>query len=121
MFELFQAMLWPILAAVVLPPILVYFGLQTLRRGNPTAALAFPQLAILGNAVAAQMQFSGWRAFACSLAFALFAATAASLPSGKSASKWQNASMAVLFLIAAPLTVLPLKRQSDSIEEVKHI
>src|SRR5579884_4263381 len=52
MSEMLTVMLWPILACLLLPGILVYLGLHIVRRGIIFVDLALAQVAALGTCVA---------------------------------------------------------------------
>jgi len=50
LLEIVQFMLWPLLACLLLPPILVYLGLHIIRREIIFVDLALAQVAALGHA-----------------------------------------------------------------------
>ena len=50
--ELFSLWLWPLIALIVLPAMLVYFGLHVVGRGVIFVDLALAQIAALGIATA---------------------------------------------------------------------
>jgi ABC-type Mn2+/Zn2+ transport system permease subunit len=117
MYELFQAMLWPIMAGLLLPPFLIYFGLGLLERRNPFAALAFPQLAVLGTTTA--VQFTSLP-FGSSLLLTLLAALGAAFLSD-GPSRRREFLCAAAFLIALPITVALFARETESMEEARHL
>src|SRR4051812_42899839 len=114
MFELFQAMLWPIMAGLLLPPALIYFGGGLLERRNPFAALALPQLALLGPALATWLSLSSPAAFSCSVALALLGSLALSFASHR---RPRELLASGLFFIAAGITIFLLQRQSEDIDQ----
>src|SRR6187401_428943 len=52
MTEILSVMLWPLVACLILPPLLVYFGLHIIRREVIFVDLALAQVATLGACVA---------------------------------------------------------------------
>lgn len=61
---MWEVMFWPIVAAIVFPPLLVYLGLQVVHRGIIFVDIAMAQMASLGFAVAVllHLDLDGWTA-----------------------------------------------------------
>src|SRR5947209_4074260 len=119
MYELFQAMLWPIMAGLLLPPFLIYFGVHLLERRNPFAALAFPQLALLGTTVSTALHLADYPIPAALLLTILAAAATAFLFNDSSPGR-RNLFTAALFCVAMPITLVLLIRQTESADEATH-
>ena len=66
-------MLWPLLACLVLPWLLVYLGLHIVQRGVIFVDLALAQTAAFGTCVAMFMGYDvhDWQSYVCSLGFTM--------------------------------------------------
>lgn len=114
MIEMFQALLWPLLTCVLLPPLLVHFGLQSARRNKLFLNAALPQAAALGSAIAILAgRTEGSTPFLLSFACAAVCGIASSFlrraPSDSPA--------AVLYLLCGATGILLLSRSSDGAEQ----
>ena len=76
MTEILSVMKWPLVACLLLPPLLVYFGLHIIRRGVIFVDLALAQVAALGAtcAVLFGAEPGSVGSYAVSLAFCFFGA-----------------------------------------------
>ena len=57
MSQAFEIMQWPLLACLLLPGLLVYLGLQIIRREIIFVDLALAQVAALGSSIGILMHF----------------------------------------------------------------
>ena len=66
-------MFWPIMACILLPWLLVYFGLHVVQRGIIFIDIAMAQMASLGIclAVLLHLDLEGWTTFGIALGFTL--------------------------------------------------
>src|SRR6266699_2389917 len=71
MADALSIMLWPLIACLLLPGILVYYGLHIVRREIIFVDLSLAQVAALGTCVAILLHYepSSWQAYAMSLGF----------------------------------------------------
>jgi zinc/manganese transport system permease protein len=120
MFEILQFMLWPLLACLLLPPILVYLGLHIIRREIIFVDLALAQVAALGTCVAILLdQHDSWDGYAWSLGFTLVGAALFTLTRTKHSEVPQEALIGIVYVMAAAAGILLLSRSAEGAEELK--
>ncbi|MDD5678877.1 MAG: iron chelate uptake ABC transporter family permease subunit [Kiritimatiellae bacterium] len=121
MSEAFQIMLWPFLACLLLPGILVYLGLHIVRREIIFVDLALAQVAAMGICLAILLGHDAhaWQTTAWSAAFTLVGAGVLTLtrPSGRRVP--QEALIGIVYVVAAAASFLLLSRSPEGNEELR--
>jgi zinc/manganese transport system permease protein len=119
-----EVMKWPLIACLVLPPLLVYMGLHVVEREVIFVDLALAQVATLGTCVALILgyQFTDRIAFWISLGVTFLAAGLFSW-SRNSATQHvpQEAIIGITFVVAAAGVILLLSRVAGGKEELEHL
>ncbi len=121
MSEAFAIMLWPFLACLLLPGLLVYMGLHIVRREIIFVDLALAQVAALGICIAILLGHDShdWQTTAWSAALTLVGAAVLTLtrPSGKRVP--QEALIGIVYVVAAAASFLLLSRSPEGNEELR--
>jgi ABC-type Mn2+/Zn2+ transport system permease subunit len=122
--ELLTLWLWPLVALVVLPAMLVYFGLHVVGRGIIFVDLALAQIAALGIATAilfgADPDHSSLP-YALAIVFTLAGAALFSLTRFRHPRVPQEAIIGILYIVAAAAATLVLSRTAAGDEEIKNL
>src|SRR4051795_7427506 len=124
MSEEFRIMLWPLVACLLLPSLLVYLGLHVVRREVIFVDLALAQVATLGTCVALLMgyHFDDRITFWISLAVTFLGAAFFSWTrSARKAAVPQEAIIGITFVVAAAGVILMLSRVAGGKEELEHL
>lgn len=119
---MFSLWLWPMLALVLLPALLVYFGLHVVERGIIFVDLALAQVAALGFAVAVVIGSHPDHdvlPYVLSVGFTLIGAALFSLTRFKHARVPQEAIIGIIYVVAAAAGTLVLSRSAEGDEEIK--
>jgi zinc/manganese transport system permease protein len=120
LLEIVQFMLWPLLACLLLPPILVYLGLHIIRREIIFVDLALAQVAALGTCLAILLgHHEEWQSYAWSLSFTLVGAAIFTLSRTKKAEVPQEALIGIIYVVAAAAGILLLSRSPEGAEELQ--
>ena len=122
MTEIFSVMMWPLIACLILPPLLVYFGLHIIRREVIFVDLALAQVATLGACVAILFHFDphDWQSYAFSIAFTLIGAAIFTLTRMKEHQQVpQEALIGIVYVVAAAGGILLLNNSPHGNEELK--
>jgi len=121
MNEAFEIMRWPFLACLLLPGLLVYFGLHIVRREIIFVDLALAQVAAFGICLAILLGHDAhdWQTTAWSAGFTLVGAALLTLtrPSGKRVP--QEALIGIVYVVAAAAGLLLLSRSPEGNEELR--
>lgn len=120
--EMVSILTWPLLACLLLPPLLVYFGLHILRREVIFVDLALAQVATLGACVAILFEVDphDWRSYAFSVAFTLVGAGIFTLTrTRKNHRVPQEALIGIVYVVAAAGGILLLNNSPHGNEELK--
>jgi zinc/manganese transport system permease protein len=120
MFELLDFMKWPVVACLLLPPLLIYLGLHIIRREIIFVDLALAQVAALGTCVAVLLHHEeGWAAYIWPLGFTIAGAAIFTLTRTEKSEVPQEALIGIIYVVAAALGILLLSRSSEGDEALK--
>ncbi|HEV8543000.1 MAG TPA: iron chelate uptake ABC transporter family permease subunit [Verrucomicrobiae bacterium] len=120
LLDIIQFMLWPLLACLLLPPILVYLGLHIIRREIIFVDLALAQVAALGTCLAILVgHHEEWQSYAWSLSFTLVGAAIFTLSRTKKGEVPQEALIGIIYVVAAAAGILLLSRSPEGVEELQ--
>lgn len=122
--ELLTLWLWPLVALVVLPAMLVYFGLHVVGRGIIFVDLALAQIAALGIATAILLGADPDHSslpYALAIAFTLAGAALFSLTRFRHPRVPQEAIIGIIYIVAAAAATLVLSRTAAGDEEIKNL
>lgn len=119
--QIWQVMLWPMLASLLLPWILVYYGLHIVRRQIIFVDLALAQVAALGGCLAILLGYDphDWQSYACSLAFTLIGAAIFTLTRARTQVVAQEALIGIVYVVAAAGAILMLSQSAGGNEELQ--
>jgi zinc/manganese transport system permease protein len=113
-------MFWPLVACLLLPPILVYLGLHIIRREIIFVDLGLAQVAALGTCVSILVgHHEGWAGYAWSLGFTLAGAAVFTFTRMKKAEVPQEALIGIIYVVAAAAGILLLSRSPEGAEELQ--
>jgi zinc/manganese transport system permease protein len=122
MSDALKFMLWPTAACLLLPGLLVYFGLHIIRREVIFVDLALAQVATLGTCVAILLHFEphDWQSYAMSFGFTLIGAAVFTLTRRKEHARVpQEALIGIVYVAAAAGGILLLNNSPHGNEELK--
>jgi len=122
--DLLTLWLWPLVALVVLPAMLVYFGLHVVGRGIIFVDLALAQIAALGLATAILLGADpdhGTLPWVLAIAFTLAGAALFSLTRFRHPRVPQEAIIGIVYIVAAAAATLVLSRTAAGDEEIKNL
>src|SRR5713226_2869279 len=120
---MWEVMLWPIVACVLLPWLLVYLGLHVVQRGIIFIDIAMAQMASLGIclAVLLHMDLQSPKTFAIGLGFTLVGAAVFSVTGKRTSQIPQEAVIGISYVVAAAAAVLLLSRAAEGDSEIKNM
>ena len=123
MNEILEVMLWPLVACVILPPLLVYLGLHVVRRGIIFIDIAMAQMASLGFCVGALggLELDDPLNIAIALGFTLVAAALFSFTNKSGSEVPHEATIGIAYVVTAAAAVLILSRAAHGDEEIKNM
>lgn len=119
-----EIMKWPLVACLVLPPLLVYLGLHVVRREVIFVDLALAQVATLGTCVALLLghHFTDPITFWISLGVTFLGAAFFSWSrASRKRNIPQEAIIGITFVVAAAGVILLLSRVAGGKEELEHL
>lgn len=122
--DLFSLWLWPLIALIALPAILVYFGLHVVGRGIIFVDLALAQIAALGIATAILLGADpdhGTLPYVLAIAFTLAGSALFSLTRFRHPRVPHEAIIGIIYIVAAAAATLVLSRTAAGDEEIKNL
>jgi zinc/manganese transport system permease protein len=120
---MWEIMLWPMVACLVLPGLLVYLGLHVVRRGIIFIDIAMAQMASLGVcfAVMRNLDPGGASTFWISLGFTVLAAGLFAATGKRSGEVPQEAIIGIAYVVAAAAAVILLSYSTEGDEQIKNM
>jgi len=121
---LFELWFWPLMALLLLPGLLVYFGLHVVQRGVIFVDLALAQIAALGVCVAIALGAHGGHdsfTSGMSLGFTLVGAALFSWTRFRHPRVPQEAIIGIIYVVAAEASTLVLSRTAEGDEAIKSL
>ncbi len=118
----FQLMLYPLLACLLLPGMLVYLGIHVVRREIIFVDLALAQVAALGTSVCLMLGHDAHdlHTYLWSLGFTLFGAFIFAMTRNHGTHRVpQEALIGIVYVVAAAASILVLYRSAAGNEELK--
>lgn len=121
MADMFFIMKWPLIACLLLPGILIYFGLHIIEREIIFVDLALAQVAALGHCVAILLGHHGhdWLTYLWSVSFTLAGAAIFTLTRTRSGRVPQEALIGIVYVVAAAAALLMLSKTVEGKEELQ--
>ena len=122
--DLLTLWFWPLVALILLPAALVYFGLHVVGRGIIFVDLALAQIAALGIAAAALLgadPHHGILPYALAILFTMAGAALFSLTRFRHPRVPQEAIIGIIYIVAAAAATLVLSRTAAGDEEIKNL
>jgi zinc/manganese transport system permease protein len=121
MAEALSIMLWPLIACLLLPGTLVYYGLHIVRREIIFVDLALAQVAALGICVAILLGHNAqdWRTYVWSLGFTFVGAGIFTFTRTRNRRVPQEALIGIVYVVAAAGAILLLSQSAEGNEELK--
>ena len=121
MSEAFNIMFWPLIACLLLPGILVYYGLHIVRREVIFVDLALAQVAALGICVSILLRHepNDWETYALSLGFTFIGAAIFTWTRTQDHRVPQEALIGIVYVVAAAAAILLLSQSAEGDEELK--
>lgn len=121
---IFELFLWPLLALILLPGLLVYFGLHVVERGVIFVDLALAQVAALGVCVALAMgAHPGESAlpWVLSVAFTMLGAALFAWTRFRHPRVPQESIIGIIYVVAAAAATLVLSHTAEGDEALKNL
>lgn len=120
---MWEVMMWPIAACLLLPGLLVYLGLHVVRRGIIFIDIAMAQMASLGVcfAVMKHLDPGGPVTFWISLGFTIFAAGLFAITGKRTGEVPQEAIIGIAYVVAAAGSVILLSFSAEGDEQIKNM
>ncbi|HTL18922.1 MAG TPA: metal ABC transporter permease [Patescibacteria group bacterium] len=121
MAEALSIMFWPLIACLLLPGILVYYGLHIVRREIIFVDLALAQVAALGICLSILLKHDAgdWQTYAWSLGFTFVGAAIFTLSRTADHRVPQEALIGIVYVVAAATAILMLSKSAEGDEELK--
>lgn len=114
-------MKWPLLACVLLPGILVYYGLHIVRREVIFVDLALAQVAALGACLAVLLGHDAydWQTYAWGIGFTFAGAVIFTLSRTQDRRVPQEALIGIVYVVTVAAGILLLSRNPEGNEQLK--
>ncbi len=120
---MWEVMFWPLVACIILPPLLVYLGLHVVQRGIIFVDIAMAQMASLGFCVGAlwHLELNDPLNIGIALGFTIAAAALFSFTNRSGSEVPHEATIGIAYVVAAAAAVLILSRAAHGDEEIKNM
>jgi zinc/manganese transport system permease protein len=114
-------MLWPLIASLILPWLLVYLGLHIVQRGVIFVDLALAQTAAFGTCIAMLVGYDvhDWQSYAFSLGFTFVGAVVLTFTRSRDQRVPQEALIGIVYVVAAAAAILALSKGTGGSEELQ--
>ncbi len=114
-------MLWPLIASLILPWLLVYLGLHIVQRGVIFVDLALAQTAAFGTCVAMLVGYDvhDWQSYVFSLGFTFAGAVVLTFTRSRNQRVPQEALIGIVYVVAAAAAILALSKGAGGSEELQ--
>jgi zinc/manganese transport system permease protein len=114
-------MVWPLIASLILPWLLVYLGLHIVQRGVIFVDLALAQTAAFGSCVALLLGYDvhDWQNYAFSLGFTFVGAVVLTFTRSRDQRVPQEALIGIVYVVAAAAAILALSKGAGGSEELQ--
>jgi zinc/manganese transport system permease protein len=114
-------MLWPLIASLILPWLLVYLGLHIVQRGVIFVDLALAQTAAFGTCIAMLVghDVHDWQSYAFSLGFTFVGAVVLTFTRSRDQRVPQEALIGIVYVVAAAAAILALSKGTGGSEELQ--
>ncbi len=121
MTDAFLVMKWPLIACLLLPGLLVYYGLHIVRREIIFVDLSLAQVSALGYCLAILLGYDvhNWQTYACAVGFTFVGAVIFTLTRGQNHRVPQEALIGIVYVVAAAAGILLLSRSPEGNEELR--
>src|SRR5207244_7326445 len=121
MANLISLMMWPLIASLILPWLLVYLGLHIVQRGVIFVDLALAQTAAFGTCVSMLVGYDvhDWQSYAFSLGFTFVGAVVLTFTRTRRQRVPQEALIGIVYVMAAAASILALSRSAGGKEELQ--
>src|SRR5262249_41309118 len=121
MANLISLMMWPLIASLILPWLLVYLGLHIVQRGVIFVDLALAQTAAFGTCVSIVLGYDvhDWQSYAFSLGFTFVGAVLLTFTRSRNQRVPQEALIGIVYVVAAAAAILALNRSAHGNEELQ--
>jgi len=113
--------MWPLIASLILPWLLVYLGLHIVQRGVIFVDLALAQTAAFGTCVSIVLGYDvhDWQSYAFSLGFTFVGAVLLTFTRSRNQRVPQEALIGIVYVVAAAAAILALNRSAHGNEELQ--
>jgi zinc/manganese transport system permease protein len=121
MANLISLMMWPLIASLILPWLLVYLGLHIVQRGVIFVDLALAQTAAFGACVSMMLGYDvhDWQSYAFSLGFTFVGAIVLTFTRSRDQRVPQEALIGIVYVVAAAAAILALSKSAGGNEELQ--
>lgn len=119
--ELIGFLKWPLLASLLLPWLLVYLGLQIVKRGIIFVDLALAQMAAFGTCLSLLAGYDAhdWQSYAFSLGFTLVGAVLLTFTRMRDQRVPQEALIGIIYVVGAAAAILVLSKSPGDAHELQ--
>ncbi len=114
-------MVWPLIASLILPWLLVYLGLHIVKRGVIFVDLALAQTAAFGTCIALLVGYDvhDWQSYAFSLGLTFVGAVVLTFTRSRDQRVPQEALIGIVYVVAAAAAILALSKGTGGSEELQ--
>jgi zinc/manganese transport system permease protein len=119
--EMWGILLWPLIASLVLPWLLVYLGLHIVQRGVIFVDLALAQTAAFGTCLSllAGYDVHDWQSYAFSLGFTCLGSVVLTFTRSAEQKAPQEALIGIVYVVTAAAAILVLSKSPGESHELQ--